>query len=72
MKKAITLLQLENKMHISKTAIFEQALQVYTKKILRSQKKFFEFGGILNDKESDMLLHIIKSNKINKNINADL
>lgn len=71
--QAITALsQLENKMHISKTAIVEQALQWYAKKMLFSKGKLIEFAGILNNKEADALLHTIKSNKVNKDIDVDL
>jgi hypothetical protein len=64
--------RLEDKMHISKTVIVEEALQLYAKKILFPQGKLFEFAGILSDKEADMLLDVIKSNKINKDLKVDL
>lgn len=71
--RAITALSmLEDKMHISKTAVIEEALQLYAKKVLRPQGEIFEFAGILSDKEADSILEAIESSKTNKDIDIDL
>ncbi len=71
--QAITALSmLEDKMHTSKTAIIEEALQLYAKKVLFPRGEIFDFAGILNDEEADLLLKNIQSSKVNKDIDIDL
>jgi len=67
--RAITALSmLQNKMHLSKTAVIEEALQLYAKQKLRQEDKLFEFAGILTDKEAENLLNTVSSNKMDKDI----
>jgi len=68
-----TLSILEKKLHTSKTAIVEQALQSYAKKKLLNQKGLLEYAGILGAQEADSMLLIIESSKHNKDdINLEL
>lgn len=63
---ALTLL--EKKLHCSKTAIVEKALQVFAKKELTNQARILKFAGALSQKEADRMLTSIAENKHNKDI----
>ena len=58
-----TLAMLEKKLHTSKTAIIEQALQNYAKKKIANQDTLMSYAGILSEHEADDMLHIIKSSR---------
>ena len=66
------LAMLEKRLHTSKTAIIEKALQLYAKKELLGQKLILRFAGILSDKEADSMLITIKSSRHNKDIETGL
>jgi len=57
---------LENKLHCSKTAIVEKALQLFAKKTLAKQALILKFAGALSTREADTMLTSIKENKHNK------
>ncbi|MBA2651143.1 MAG: hypothetical protein H0U73_02560 [Tatlockia sp.] len=63
---------LEKKLHYSKTAIVENALQLYAKKELAKQATILKYAGSLNKKDADGMLVSIHENKHNKDIQADL
>ena len=66
------LIMLEKKLHYSKTAIVEKALQLYAQKELAKQTRLLKFAGCLNKKEADIMLASIHENKNNKDIETDL
>jgi predicted transcriptional regulator len=66
------LLELEKKMHYSKTAIVENALQMYAKKELGKQAAILKFAGSLNEQDADIMLDEIYENKHNKDIQVEL
>jgi len=63
---------LEQKMHTSKTAIVEKALQLYAKKELSEQALLLEYAGILSDEEATSMLTAIESSRHNKKIETEL
>ncbi|TAK73117.1 MAG: hypothetical protein EPO11_08940 [Gammaproteobacteria bacterium] len=71
--RATTVLSiLEKKMHTSKTAIVEKALQFYAQKELSKQSRILDFAGILTDKEADDMLSVIESSNHNKDLKINL
>ncbi len=68
----ITLSLLEQKLHASRTAIVEKALQVYAKKELPAQNPLLGYAGILNAQEADEILMNIETSKHNKDIETEL
>ena len=68
----IALSMLEKKLHTSKTAIIEQALQFYAKKELAGQKSILPYAGILNEQDATLMLETIQSSKHNKDLEIDL
>lgn len=67
-----TLSILEEKLHSSKTAVIEKAIDFYAKKKLSSKKSILEFAGILNEKEAERMLTTIREGRVNKNEEVDL
>ena len=67
-----TLSILEKKLHTSKTAIVEKALQNYAKKELLSHNPLLAYAGTLDGKEASTMLDSITSSKYNKNLEVDL
>lgn len=63
---------LEKKLHYSKTAIVENALQLYADKELTKQAAILKYAGILNKQDADSMLATINKNKNNKDIQAEL
>lgn len=63
---------LEKKLHYSKTAIVENALQLYAKKELAKQSRLMKYAGKLNIQDANAILTSILENKNNKTIQADL
>lgn len=66
-----TLSVLVKKLHTSKTAVVEQALQIYAEKELPKQNLILGYAGILDDVEADSMLEVIKSSKHNKDIDTN-
>jgi len=67
-----TIIFLVKKLHCSKTAVIESALQLYAKKEISKQNEFLKYAGILNSEDADSMLKIIKSSKKNKNQDIEL
>lgn len=63
---------LQKKLHCSKTAIIEKAVQSFAKKELAHQHKLLAFAGILNDRDADAMLESIKTEKHNKDLDITL
>ena len=71
--QAVTTLSiLTKKLHLSKTALLEQAIQSYAKKSLPKRNSLMEYAGVLQETEAEKILLTIKSNKHSKTIRADL
>ena len=68
----VILTLLEEKLHTSKTAVVEKALQYYANQKLKSNNALMQFAGILSSAESDNMLLIIKNDRRNKKIKAKL
>jgi hypothetical protein len=72
-EKTISVLaMLEKKLHASKTAIVEKALEMYARKELLQQKRILKFAGSLNIKDADTMLACIRENKHNKDKEIEL
>lgn len=67
-----TLSILEKRMHTSKTEVIEQALKLYAKTKLPQQEILLGYAGILSKDEADKMLHDIRSNRRNKNLEVKL
>lgn len=63
---------LEKKLHTSKTAVIEQALQSFARKQLSATQPLLEFAGRLSQKEADNMLTLIQSSKQDKEMDLDL
>ena len=59
---------LEKKLHTSKTAVVEQALNAYACNKLPTQQPLLQYAGILSDNEATEMLTQITTNKHNKDI----
>lgn len=71
--KAITTLSfLEERLHTSKTAIIENAIQVYAKSKELSKNPLIKYAGILSEDEGHAILKTIKDSRHNKNFSAKL
>lgn len=68
----VLLTMLEQKLHISKTEIVQQALDFYAKKELSNKNDILSYAGVLSEHESVQMLELIKSSKYNKTIKAKL
>jgi predicted transcriptional regulator len=62
-----TLYLLEEKMHATKTAIIEVALQAYAKQKLHPHNGLLSFAGMLDNDEANNMLKNIKKSRRNKN-----
>lgn len=63
---------LEKKLHTSKTAVVEKALQFYADQKLKHHNPMMRFAGMFSDAESDEMLSVIKHDRRNKNIRTKL
>ncbi len=68
----LTLSTLEKKMHLSKTTIVEQAVRYYAKNKITKKPYLLDYAGILNEKEAEKMLAIIKSSRQNKDLETEL
>lgn len=59
---------LEKKLHTSKTAVVEKALQFYANQKLKPKNPLMQFAGAFSDKEADSLLLTIKRDRRNKKL----
>ena len=66
------LTMLESKLHCSKTAVVEKALQMYAKKELANQSRILKYAGVMKPHEADNMLNIIANNKDSKDIQVTL
>jgi hypothetical protein len=66
------LVMLEQKLHCSKTAIVENALQFYAKKELSKQQLIMEYAGALKVNDADDMLASIRENKHDKKTQVEL
>lgn len=72
-KTIAVLHQLEEHLHLSKTAVLEQALLYYAKKKLSlNDNSLLQFAGKLSEKDADSMLESIKTNRKNKNKEIEL
>lgn len=62
---------LENKLHHTKTAIVEDALQFYAKKEFAKQSQLLKYAGTLSKKDADVMLEAV-NNKHNKDFEIEL
>ena len=63
---------LEKKLHTSKTAVIEKALQFYADQKLKCDNPLMQYAGMLSDKESDDMLIVIQSDRKNKTLKTKL
>jgi predicted transcriptional regulator len=57
------LTMLERKLHYSKTAVIEKALQLYAKKELVNQSLILKYAGVLSKQDADTMLASIHGEK---------
>jgi len=67
-----TLLMLEKKLHTTKTAVVEVALQAYAKQNLAVKNPLLAFAGALDADVAKKMLHDIKTNRRNKSKDISL
>ncbi len=63
---------LEKKLHTSKTAVVEKALQFYADKKLKFDNPVMQYAGIFSEKDADEMLVSIKRDRRNKTIKTKL
>ncbi|MBI5447858.1 MAG: hypothetical protein HY939_03925 [Gammaproteobacteria bacterium] len=68
----VSLSILQKKLHCSKTAIIERAVQAYVKQVLPRQQKLLAFSGVLNEHDANSMLELIDASKNNKEMDFDL
>ena len=68
----LVLALLEKKLHTSKTAVIEKALQFYADQKLKYDNPLMQYAGMLSDHESDEMLVAIKRDRKNKTIKIKL
>lgn len=68
----IILARLEKKLHKSKTAVVETALEYYANQKLKLDNPIMRFAGVFSAQESEDMLSVIKSDRVNKEIKIKL
>lgn len=63
---------LEKKLHTSKTAVVEKALQFYADQKLKFDNPVMQYAGIFSEKDADEMLVSIKRDRRNKTIKTKL
>lgn len=63
---------LEEELSVSKTAVVEQALQLYARKKRKPKNSFMAYAGMLSEEEGDAMLAVIKSSRHNKKMKVKL
>lgn len=63
---------LEKKLHTSKTAVVEKALQFYADQKLKFDNPVMQYAGIFSEKNADEMLASIKRDRRNKTIKTKL
>lgn len=63
---------LEKKLHTSKTAVVEKALECYANQKLKYVNPFMRHVGIFSDEDADIMLSTIKKSRVNKVIKVRL
>ena len=63
---------LEKKLHTSKTAVVEKALQFYANQKLKFDNPVMQYAGIFSEKDTDEMLASIKRDRRNKTIKTKL
>jgi predicted transcriptional regulator len=66
------LVLLEKKLHTTKTAVIEAALQDFAKRKLAKQNELLSFAGLLKDDEAKDMLQHIRGNRHNKSKDIEL
>jgi hypothetical protein len=68
----LLLTMLEKKLHTSKTAVVEKALQFYADQKLKFDNPVMQYAGIFAEKDADEMLVSIKRDRRNKTIKTKL
>lgn len=68
----ITLEQLSQEFHTTKTDIIEKSIQFFSKQKRQKDNHLLQFAGTLKSKEADEILNIIQNDKNSKDFSLDL
>ncbi|MFA6788485.1 MAG: hypothetical protein WC149_02055 [Arcobacteraceae bacterium] len=68
----ITLEQLSQEFHTTKTDIIEKSIQFFSKQKRQNDNHLLQFAGTLKSKEADEILNIIQNDKNSKDFSLDL
>jgi hypothetical protein len=72
-RQAVLLLtMLEKKLHTSKTAVVEKALQYYADQKLKFDNPVMQYAGIFSEKDANEMLVPIKNDRCNKKLKTKL
>jgi hypothetical protein len=63
---------LENKLHCSRTAVVEQALQFYAQKKMAEHENILKYAGVLSAQDANIMLSNIKDSRQNKDVSIEL
>lgn len=59
---------LETMLHLTKTAVIEEAISTLTKEKMSQKNTLMQFAGMLSTEEAETMLKTIKKNRRNKKI----
>jgi hypothetical protein len=68
----VTLNQLSEKLHVTKTEVIEKAINFFSKQNNLKHNQLLEFAGKLKSSEADTMLQSIADNKNSKEFEFDL
>lgn len=68
----ITLEQLSQEFHTTKTDIIEKSIQFFSKQKRQNDNHLLQFAGTLKSKEADEILNIIQNDKNSKDFSLDV
>lgn len=68
----ITLNQLSNELHTTKTDVIEKAIELFSKENCIKQNGLLQFAGKLKSADADAMLECISSDKNSKDFELDL
>lgn len=68
----VTLEQLSQEMHTTKTEVIEKAIKLFSKHNAKQNNDLMQFAGILGQSEADAMLQKIKDDNVSKDFTVNL
>ena len=71
-KIILTLEQLSDELHTTKTDIVEKAIQLFSKQKKQEANTLLQYAGILDNRTADSILKVIEKDKNSKEFTMDI